>query len=53
MWVGEMTQEDVIANYLKISQWQNNNDSLNMWLIILTIFLLFISYWIGRKFVKR
>jgi hypothetical protein len=51
MWVGETTQENVIANYLKISQWQEDSQSNLSWYLI-TIFLLCVSYLIGRKFQK-
>ena len=51
MWVGETTQENVIANYLKISQWQEDSQSNLFWYLI-TIFLICVSYLIGRKFQK-
>ena len=53
MWVGEMTQEDVIANYLRISQWQEDTGGSYVWYIFLVFFMLCISYLIGRNIGKR
>jgi hypothetical protein len=48
MWVGEMTPEDVLQIYIKLSQYEGNK-SISIWFIL---FLLFCSYIFG-KFIKR
>jgi cathepsin B len=55
MWVGELTQDDVIVNYLKISQWQDDkvDSDISFWWFILLLFLLFVSYKIGKRIQRK
>ena len=48
MIVGEMSTEDVTADYIKLAQYQGSSESLHLWHVLYVIFICLGGFLLGK-----